>query len=199
MRPVERLLSAHGFEVLNLDYPSTRATIPELAEWVVDRLSTYHPDEALDFVTHSLGGVLLRFAVAAELLPASRVHRVVMLGPPNAGSELADELPRMPVVGPVYRRITGPTGIQLGTTADALPAQLPPVPFETGIIAGTRSFNPFFSAILGGPSDGKVRVDRAGVAGMADFITVPYWHPLLMRPAAVHALILHFLEHGTFR
>lgn len=199
MRPVERLLIARGFDVLNHDYPSTTATIPVLAEGIADRLATYRPGEALDFVTHSLGGVLLRFAVAAELLPQSRVRRVVMLGPPNAGSELADELPRLPLVGPLYRRFTGPTGIQLGTTADSLPAQLPPVPFEAGIIAGTRSFNPFFSAILGGPSDGKVRVDRAGVAGMADFVTVPYWHPLLMRPAAVHALILRFLEHGTFR
>jgi len=199
MRPVERTLRAHGYEVLNLDYPSTTATIPVLAEGVVDRLKGYRPGEALDFVTHSLGGVLVRFAVAARLLPLSRVRRVVMLGPPNAGSELADELPRLPLFGPLYRRITGPTGIQLGTTADAVPAQLPPVPFETVIIAGTRSFNPLFSYILGGPSDGKVRVDRAGVAGMADFITVPYWHPLLMRPAPVHALILRFLEHGTFR
>ena len=78
-----------------------------------------------------------------------------------------------------------PAGLQLGTSADAIPAQLPPVTFETGIIAGTRSYNPWFSAILNGPSDGKVRVDRAAVAGMRDFVTVPYWHPFLMRPAAV--------------
>ena len=58
---------------------------------------------------------------------------------------------------------------------------------------------PLFSAILGAPNDGKVRVDRAGVAGMHAFITVPYWHPFLMRPAAVHALIVRFLEQGQFQ
>jgi hypothetical protein len=122
-----------------------------------------------------------------------------MLGPPSTGSELGDRLPRLAIVGPLYRRFTGPAGLQLGTSDDAIPTQLPPVNFETGIIAGTRSYNPWFSAILGAPSDGKVRVDRAAVAGMRDFVTVPYWHPFLMRPASVHALILRFLERGEFR
>lgn len=199
MRPVARRLTAHGYEVFNVDYPSTTAPIPVLAAGIATRLAAWHPDQPLDFITHSLGGVLLRYAVSAGEFPSSRVRRVVMLGPPSTGSELADDLPRRALVGPLYRRFTGPAGLQLGTSDDAIPAQLPAVDFETGIIAGTRSYNPFFSAILGAPSDGKVRVDRAAVAGMRDFVTVPYWHPFLMRPARVHALILRFLERGEFR
>lgn len=198
MRPVERALVARGYQVLNLDYPSTTAPIPALATTIAQRLATWRAAESLDFITHSLGGVLLRYAVAASQLPVDRVRRAVMLGPPNAGSELADQLPILPVIGAAYRRFTGPAGLQLGTRPDGLPLQLPPVSFETGIIAGTRSYNPVFSALLGGPSDGKVRVERAAVEGMRDFVAVPYAHPFLMRPRAVHALILRFLEQGRF-
>jgi hypothetical protein len=199
MRPIERLLSARGYRVLNLGYASRSASIPELARRVASEIAQWAPTEPLDFVTHSLGGILIRQAVAAGHLPAERTRRVVMLGPPNAGSELADQLPRWPVVGPVYRRLTGPAGVQLGTGSSSVPATLPPVPFETGVIAGTRSYNPIFSAVLGGRSDGKVRVERTHVAGMRDFVEVPYWHPLLMVHSSVHTLVVRFLETGCFR
>jgi hypothetical protein len=67
------------------------------------------------------------------------------------------------------------------------------------VIAGTRSYNPIFSAVLGGRSDGKVRVERTHVAGMKDFVEVPYWHPLLMVPGSVYAFVVCFLETGRFR
>jgi hypothetical protein len=68
----------------------------------------------------------------------------------------------------------------------------------TGVIAGNRSYNPIFSRILGGPSDGKVRVDRAGIDGMSDFIVVPHWHPMLMNAPIVLDQTMHFLEFGAF-
>jgi triacylglycerol lipase len=198
MRPIERMLRARGYDVLNLGYPSRTRTIAKLAATVAEQILAWRPDEPVDFVTHSLGGILLRHAVASGALPATHVRRVVMLGPPNAGSELADQIPTWPLFGWIYRRMTGPAGMQLGTGADAVPAQLPAVTFETGIVAGTRSYNPVFSSVLGAPSDGKVRVERTRVAGMRDFLEVPYWHPLLMRPAAVHEQVGYFLEYGRF-
>ena len=93
---------------------------------------------------------------------------------------------------------TGPAGVELGTDSSSVPAGLPAVPFETGVIAGTRSYNPIFSAVLGARSDGKVRVERTHVAGMQDFVEVPYWHPLLMVPRSVHTLVVRFLETGRF-
>ena len=199
MRPVERALAKRGYLVLNLGYPSRSARIGLLASRVAQQIADWEVDRPLDFVTHSLGGILLRAAVADGLLPLARVRRVVMLGPPNGGSELADVLPGMPVVGPLYRRFTGPAGLELGTMTHAIPPQLPAVAFELGVIAGNRSVNPFFSALLGAPNDGKVRVDRARVEGMRDFIVVPSWHPLLMASRAVTEQILHFLERGEFR
>lgn len=199
MRPLERALKASGYRVLNLGYPSRSTNIANLARMVAREIGQWDAGRPLDFVTHSLGGILLRVAVADGMLPLDRVRRVVMLGPPNGGSELADKLPRLRIVGPLYQRFTGPAGLELGTTASGVPAQLPAVGFELGVIAGNRSMNPFFSAMLGAPNDGKVRVDRARVHGMRDFIVVPSWHPLLMVSATVAEQALYFLEHGAFR
>ncbi|HEY7236131.1 MAG TPA: thioesterase domain-containing protein [Gemmatimonadaceae bacterium] len=199
MRPVERALTARGYEVLNIDYPSRVADIETLATGVAREIHRWHSDGPLDFVTHSLGGILLRVAVARGYLSAARVHRAVMLGPPNDGSELADVLPTVPVFGWVFRQFTGPAGRQLGTGPGSVPGHLPPVPFDLGVIAGNRSYNPVFSAILGDANDGKVRVERARVEGMSDFLVVPYWHPLLMAAPKVIAQIIHFLETSSFQ
>ena len=199
MRPLERVLKASGYRVLNLGYASRSTNIATLARMVAREIGQWEAGRPLDFVTHSLGGILLRVALADGTLPLDRVRRVVMLGPPNGGSELADRLPTLRLLGPLYRRFTGPAGLELGTTSHGVPARLPPVEFELGVIAGNRSMNPFFSAILGAPNDGKVRVDRAAVDGMRDFVVVPSWHPLLMVSAVVTEQTLHFLEHGAFR
>ncbi|MEO7456991.1 MAG: alpha/beta fold hydrolase [Gemmatimonadaceae bacterium] len=199
MRPLERALVGRGYRVLNVDYPSRSADVDTLARHVATHIAGVDGSETFDVVTHSMGGIVLRVAVARGYLSAERIGRVVMLGPPNAGSELADILPAMPVVGPVYRRVIGPAGLQLGTGAAALPASLPPVEFELGVIAGDRSYNPLFSAILRGPSDGKVRVESTKVSGMTDFLVMPHWHPLLMAVPSVIAQAVHFLEAGAFR
>jgi hypothetical protein len=198
MTPVARTLSARGWEILNLGYPSRHADIATLAAQVGDQISQWACDAQVDVVTHSLGGIVLRRAVAGGHLSATRVHRVVMLGPPNQGSELADVLPRVPIIGRVYRWFTGAAGEELGTGSSGIAAQLPAVPFELGVIAGTLSLNPWFAAILGGPSDGKVRVDRTRVAGMRDMLVVPSWHPALMISGEVRRQVMQFLTTGHF-
>ena len=124
----------------------------------------WHAQRRLDFVTHSLGGILVRVAVANGRLPRRRIGRVVMLGPPNGGSELADILPALPGVGSLYAALAGPAGLELGTRSSAVPPRLPPVEFDLGVIAGNHCVNPLLSALLGGPSDGKARVTRTRVA-----------------------------------
>jgi hypothetical protein len=198
MRPVERALQERAYRVLNLGYASRTADIETLAMDIGRRASDWASGEPKDFVTHSLGGILLRVAVDRGHLPLRQVGRVVMLGPPNGGSELADVLPRVPVFGWIYRQFTGPAGLQLGTE-HGVPPRLPPVPFDLGVIAGSRSYNPIFSAILGDANDGKVRVERARVDGMRDFLVVPHWHPLLMVAPTVVAQTVHYLEAGRFR
>ena len=199
MRAVERALVQRGRRVLNIDYPSRTADIDTLAADVARQTREWANGEPTDFVTHSLGGILLRVAVQRGYLSLDRIGRVVMLGPPNAGSELADILPRVLGFGWLYRRFTGPAGLELGTGENGVPRRLPPVSFDVGVIAGSRSYNPLFSAILGDASDGKVRVENARVEGMRDFLVVPHWHPLLMIAPSVVAQVVHYLESGSFR
>jgi triacylglycerol lipase len=199
MRLIERALRAHGYDVHNFGYASRSNGIGALASEVARDIAECAPNAAIDFVTHSLGGILLRVAIAEGLVLASRVRRAVMLAPPSTGSELADVLPGVPVIGRLYTLATGPAGLELGTAPDGLAAQLPDVDFDAGIIAGTRSYNPIFSAILGAPNDGKVRVDRARAAGIRDFLEVPYWHPTLMAAGPVIAQVIYYLDNGRFR
>jgi len=198
MRLIERALVDHGYRVINLGYPSRAADVATLATNIGRQIATLEGDEPIDFVTHSLGGILLRVAVATRVLSPQRIRRVVMLGPPNGGSELADILPQIPVFGALYRRITGPAGLELGTAPNGVIGRLPPVSFDVGVIAGNRSYNPVFSAILGDANDGKVRVERTRVEGMRDFLVVPQWHPLMMLAPKVVAQVLHYLEAGAF-
>ena len=198
MRRLQRTLEASDYAVLNCGYRSRSADIATLARDVAHRVSQWGAAAALDFVTHSLGGILLRAALAYGYLSRERVRRVVMLGPPNAGSEVVDAFRAIPIVARLYTALTGPAGAQLGTTTDGLPAQLPRVDFELGVIAGSRSFNPIFSAILGAENDGKVRVESTRVEGMRELLVVPHWHPLLVSAPSVLHQVIRFLETGAF-
>jgi hypothetical protein len=198
MRPLAVALEARGCRVVNLGYPSRSAGIATLAAHVASQIRAVDDEAPLHFITHSLGGILLRVAVADGRLPLNRVGRVVMLGPPNRGSQVADAFTQWPVLGAVYRYTTGPAGLELGIDPSGIVAQLPPLPFEAGIIAGSRSVNPLLSLFLPGPNDGKVSVARASVAGMRGFIVVPHAHPFLMRAPMAIAQAIRFLENGAF-
>jgi hypothetical protein len=198
MQPIAKVLERNDYDVLSVNYPSRTADIHALARVVAERVAVWHPASRLDFVTHSLGGILLRVAVADALIATARVRRVVMLGPPNNGSEIVNAFRANRMLDLLYARLAGPAGAQLGAGPEFLPAQLPPVDFEVGVIAGSRSYNPLFSALLGSVNDGKVRVESTRVAGMRDFIVVPHWHPLLMTAERVHHQTLRFLETGAF-
>lgn len=194
MQTLAQRLGGAGYEVLNLDYPSTDKTVEQLVEQdLAPALSPVSTGNGrLHFVTHSMGGILVRQYLKAHELPA--LGRVVMLGPPNQGSELVDHMGRLRA----FDWINGPAGKQLGTGADSLPNRLGPVGYAVGIIAGTRSYNPYYSSLLPGPDDGKVAVARARLEGMSDFIELPVSHTLMMNDEAVVKQVLHFLAEGRF-
>lgn len=183
-----------GYAVLNLGYPSTRLSITDAAGHVQSMLAARltAPPGLIHFVTHSLGGIVVR-ALLQQHRPGN-LGRVVMLGPPNQGSEVTDRLASLPW----YRWATGPAGQELGTRPTSTPNTLGPVDYEVGVIAGRASLNPVFSAWLGGPNDGKVAVKRTAVPGLTDLLVVPRSHTFLMRSRAVAEQVLHFLAHGRF-
>ena len=198
MRPLERAARARGYRVINVGYASRTGDVAGHATALATRVRDEVPSGRLHVVTHSLGGIVLRQAVASGALPAARIARVVMLAPPSRGSEIAELLWYGPAIRHVGRAVLGPSGAALATRPEALVHQLPPVPFEVGVIAGARSWNPVFSWLIPGPDDGKVAVARAAVPGMRAMVTVPRGHTFLMRAPDVIAYTFTFLEHGRF-
>lgn len=195
MRPMEEALQAAGYRTLNIGYPSTRKDIRTLALEDVLPVLQEKADPAetrLHFVTHSMGGIMARWLIGHGHV--AHPGRVVMLGPPNGGSEVVDRLGGLWL----FKAINGPAGLQLSTADDSMPNRLGPAGFELGVIAGTRSINPLLSLLLPGSNDGKVTVQRAKLAGMRDFCRLPVAHPFLMRDAAAIDKTLRFLRHGRF-
>lgn len=196
MKRVEWSLRREGYRVINVSYPSTRQNIETSAAVslaAVLKTQILDPNARVHFVTHSLGGIVLREYLANHHL--ANLGRAVMLGPPNQGSELAQLLKR----NRLFRFCTGPAGQQLGTDATSRPRQLGPARFELGIIAGSRSLNPLLSAAIPGPDDGKVAVARTRLEGANDFLVVPYSHTWLAWRGVVLTAVERYLRTGAFR
>ena len=125
--------------------------------------------------------------------PDFAVARVVMLGPPNHGSEIVDEWGDWKL----FMQLNGPAGARLGR--DGIVRELPNVDFDLGIIAGSRSLNPYYSYLITGADDGKVSIEATKVAGMKDHIVLPVTHTFMMNNAEVLNQALHFFQNGYFR
>jgi pimeloyl-ACP methyl ester carboxylesterase len=190
-------LRAEGYHTENIDYPSREHPIEVLAPEAVMRGvrgCRAHDAQTIHFVTHSLGGILVRHFLAHRPLP--ELGRVVMLSPPNRGSEVADRL----ADDAWYRWLNGPAGQQLGTGARSVPLALGPVDYPVGVITGDRQawFDAWLADMFPGPNDGKVSVARARVEGMQDFLVLPYSHPFIMQAGPVIEQVVHFLRAGRF-
>lgn len=188
-------LEKAGYRVVNVDYESRNNTIEAIAPKAVRQgvqKCNVAESEQLHFVTHSLGGILVRYYLAQYAIP--QLGRVVMLAPPNQGSEVVDNWKNVPG----YKLLNGPAGMQLGTNKDSVPLALGPVHFPLGVIAGNKTFNPILSLSLPNPDDGKVSVANTKVKGMTDFIELPHTHTFIMRAERAIEQAKYFLEHGSF-
>ena len=193
MNKISEAFKEEGYSVSNVDYPSRKYPIEKLAPMVVRSGVSQCPREAaVHFVTHSLGGILIRYYLEKYEIP--RLGRVVMLAPPNQGSEVVDNYRNIPG----FEALNGPAGMQLGTDESGVPANLGKVNFELGIIAGTQTINPILSQSLPNPDDGKVSVERTKVEGMSDFVAVPHSHPFIMQVPEVIEYAISFIESGRF-
>jgi pimeloyl-ACP methyl ester carboxylesterase len=186
----ERRLRQAGFTPVNIAYPSRKAPLDVLARHVAERLPADR-NRPVHFLTHSLGGIVLRCVAQAHRPP--HLGRAVMLGPPNQGSQLASGVRGLRIAS----AILGPVVPQLDRLPGSVPNQLGPVNFEVGVIAGRSRFDPLH-VFLAGESDGRVSLDETKVEGMADWIAVNRGHALLMFDPDVIGQAIHFFEHGRF-
>jgi len=196
MQMVEHYLRTNGYAVVNIDYASTRQTIAEVANGIVaPKVAQCRRDgfERIHFVTHSMGAIVVRRYLQKVRLPEG--SRIVMLAPPNGGSELADWALN---TYPRFSRLVGPAGRQLVTNGHGLVSRLNPIDPEVGIITGNKSWNPCFSQILPGSDDGKVTVEKAKLKEMKDFLVLPCNHTTILLNREVQRQVVHFLESGNF-
>lgn len=194
MSELERKLQRSGITAVSINYPSRQDAIEALAADAVGRgLSGCREQGAtlIHFVTHSLGGILLRVYLRDGEIP--ELGRTVMLGPPNQGSTLAQGLKSVPGFG-----FLGPAGQELGVDEESIINSLGPVDFELGVIAGDVAINPLGIFFIEGPNDSVVSVASTRVEGMREHLTLPVIHTLMMRDNEVIDHSIHFLKTGNF-
>lgn len=193
MSELETKLQRAGYSTSNINYPSRRFTIAELAEDAVGRgIENCRQQEAneIHFVAHSLGGILVRQYLYANDL--SEMGRAVMLGTPNRGAGIVDEIGNWPGFG-----FLGPSAREL-SAAEGIVNSLGPVDFELGVIAGNVSINPLGKLLLGESNDSVVTVESTKVDGMKDHLVLPVIHTIMMRNNTVIDHTIHFLKTGEF-
>ena len=194
MAKLETALRSEGYCVQNVSYASTRSNIEQLAaDAIGPAIEACPAGHKVNFVTHSLGGILVRQYLQHNII--ENLGRVVMLGPPNKGSEVVDKLRDFPG----FRFIHGEAGLELGTGATSVPNQLGDANFDLGIIAGTRSINVFLSRIIPGTDDGKVSVENTKLEGMNDHLEMEVTHTFMMRNDKVIEQVIHYLQTGQFK
>ncbi len=193
MRTIEKALVRNGYQVFNIDYPSRKKTVAELSAFVFEKIKNLSLDKTktIHFVTYSMGCLVLRELLANH--PITVKGRIVFLGPPNHGSEVADFLKSFFL----YRWFYGPAGQELTTHhANINPFAKLSHPF--GVIAGSLCLDPICYFILPKPHDGKVSVNSTKLEGMVDHITLSTSHTLMITNKKVIDYILTFLEKGKF-
>lgn len=196
MDKIEATLLAQGYLVWSKSYQSRERAVDFLAGQVLDPGLAYCEQQhatRVHLVSHSLGGLLIRIYLQDHSITG--LGRIVMLAPPNHGSEVTDVLKE----NNLYEWALGPAGQVLGTGPEGIANQLEPIPGEIGIIAGNTTSDPWFSPIIPGEDDGKVSVESARLDEMKDFLVIEAGHTYIMRNDLAITQILSFLQDGEFK
>lgn len=196
MHPMAKFLEGKGYKAINILYPSREQSLEDLSDFVHQKIiydTSYNSAAKLNFVTHSMGGLLARYYIMRHT--PKNLGKVVMLGPPNTGSEFADWLSDTKILAPAFKAIYGPSGPQLRTDYKHTDGD---ITYPLGVIAGNMSINPLAPWVLPGEHDGIVPVERTRIEGMTDHIVIPATHSFMMFNSDVMQQTYYFLQHQKF-
>ena len=198
MRPMEHFLGEHAtnHKIYNFSYPTRKQDFPYLVDYIHKQIES-HCDltEPLNFVGHSMGGIMSRLLLQQWQPPT--LGRVVQVGSPNRGTAVVDFLNKTGL----FKYLYGIPASRLGTDQSSITHELKPVEYDLGIIAADKvSFkDAFFDAfVLNKPNDGLVEVQATRVDEMKDFTTVHATHVDVISDPMTFRQVLAFMENGSF-
>lgn len=194
MNGLAKFLESNKFKVLNLNYPSSKYDIASIATSLNATINEFaNQVTKIHFVGYSMGGLIIRAYL--NLHRPDNLGRVVMLGTPNQGSEIADFLKDFFL----YKKLYGPAGQQLITDQMSFKEIFGAINYELGVIAGVSPYYMVANKIIGRESDGRVSVVSTQINGMQDHVIIKSGHTLLPANKQAWQLTLNFLSKGSFK
>jgi pimeloyl-ACP methyl ester carboxylesterase len=185
MKWLQWRLRHSGFDVINLAYPSKKLNLEGCADFLRAKIQNY-PAQSLSFVTHSMGGIVLRKYI--EKYGEDQFYRIVMLGVPNQGSYVAYKLRK------IIPYVLGPASLELG---DKQKISSLPIPHcEFAIIAGYGGSRFGLNPFIPGDNDFLVTVEETQLLGVKEFLKVKNFHAFLMFGHKPIGYIRSFLATG---
>lgn len=189
-------LEKAGHKTCAIDYPSMTASFEKtqaaLSSEIERCIKSNNAFGAVHFVTHSLGGPLTRKYLSSN--PLKNMGRMVMLSPPNHGSDLVERFDHLKY----FRSILGPVASELTADQRSWLARIPAPDYEVGVLAGNYTFNPIAAYLLDGKDDGAVSIEDMKLKDMADFREISATHVTIRYSSAASRQIFEFLATGHF-
>jgi pimeloyl-ACP methyl ester carboxylesterase len=192
------------FTWINMGYASTRGSLDDHAQSLASVIDGLQGIDEIHFVCHSLGNLVVRRYLGEAVQPNprwkidARLKRMVMLGPPNNGAQLAQVAANLLDDHDLARLIMGASAWQLAREWGQTQKLLATPTFEFGIISGGLGDGQGLNPLLDGDDDLVVRVEETRLAGAADFRIVNARHSQMVHDPLVQQYMLTFLEHGYF-
>ncbi|MBS0629169.1 MAG: alpha/beta fold hydrolase [Verrucomicrobia bacterium] len=191
MQPMANAFRREGYEAWSWCYPSKDRTIQEHADnLVLDLRATAdcHPGEPIHFVTHSLGGIIVRAALNHPDCPEeAKKGKAVLLAPPNQGSQFGRALDH---VKPVKKLLGENAGRELLTKENFDYVGQFPQSKKVLIISGTFGWNP----LIPERNDGKVGVKESCLETSHDHVKVFAGHSWIMYSDSVIDQAVDFIQ-----
>lgn len=182
MKPLKSYLEQYGYQVYSYSYPSTRYTIKQHGIYLqqfIDELIEQNTGKKINFITHSLGGLIAREAIS-RLKPTQlkQVGCLIMLAPPNQGSKLA----KLSTTWLPFFTLPIKPLAELSSVQSSYVHRVPIPKIKIAIIAGKY--------------DAKVPPEYARLEGQMEPVITNTTHMFIMNNTKTRELIMSFLKNG---